>query len=160
PLLFSCLAGIAALEFIREFLHVKEFTPRLALGIPIFNAAFIMALILGLSGARMGGFFLMQCATVFAALYSLFVSYRIYRYNYRAARSLLLAGASLLRGAVVVVVKGFTVVPYSDRGTSAPLSASALEAMWLSFALAGKLNILRKEKQEAQEQAMAAMAEI
>lgn len=160
PLLFSCLAGIAALEFIREFLHVKEFTPRLALGIPIFNAVFILAMILGLSGARMEGFFLMQCATVFAALYSLFVSYRIYRYNYRAARFFLLAWAILLIGAVVFVLKDFNLVPYNNLSTSALLISSALEALLLSFALADKINILRKEKQESQEQAMAAMAEI
>src|SRR5690606_9395448 len=38
PLLFSCLAGIAAREFIRESLHVTEFGPRLALGSALLNA--------------------------------------------------------------------------------------------------------------------------
>ncbi|QEC53959.1 hypothetical protein EDD80_108138 [Anseongella ginsenosidimutans] len=160
PLIFSCLTGIAALEFIKEFLHAREFTPRLTMGIPLFIGLFITAILLSLTGFRVEGFLIMQTATAAASLFSLFISYRIYRLNYRPAKFFLLAWTILLVGAVVFVLKDFELVPYNNLTTSAVLISSALEALLLSFALADKINMLRKEKEESREQAMAAMAEI
>lgn len=158
--LFSCLAGIAALQFIREFLHAKEITPRLARGIPVFSGIFLIALVLSLAGSRMWGFLLMQFTTMLASLYALFISFLIYRLGYRPAKFFLLAWSILFIGAIVFVLKDFDVLPYNTVTTSALLISSALETLLLSFALADKINMLRKEKEESQEQAMTAMAEI
>lgn len=160
PLIFSCLTGIAALEFIKEFLHVREFTPRLAIGIPLFNGLFAIAIILSLAGFRAEGFLIMQTSTAAASLFSLFIAYKIYRLNYRPAKFFLLAWTILLIGAVIFVLKDFELVAYNHLTVSALLISSALETLLLSFALADKINMLRQEKEASQEQAMAAMAEI
>ena len=160
PLIFSSLTGIAALEFIREFLHTREFAPRLSRGIPVLNLLFFSVIPLSLLGFRTEGFLLMQTTTVSASLFSLFISYRVYKLNYRPAKFFMLAWTVLLIGAVVFVMKDFELVPYNHFTTSALLIASALEALLLSFALADKINMLTREKEESQEQAMAAMAEI
>lgn len=160
PLVFSCLTGIAALVFIKEFLRTKEFTPRLHIGIPAFNVLFISAMVLHFTGYPAEGFTIMQTTTASAALFSLFLSYRVYRLRYRPARFFLLAWSALLAGAVIFVLKDYEILPYNNFATFALLAASALEAILLSFALADKINMLRAEKEESQEQAMTAMAEV
>ena len=157
--LASCLVGIGALEFIKVFLKTKEFFPRLHKGFYLFSGFFCVSIILTLTGRRVESFQLMQLDTALASLFAMYVSYRIYRANYRPARFFLLAWSILLVGAIVFVLKDVGVLPYIPATTYAIQMASVAEVVLLSFALADKINIFRKEKEESQAQTLLALQE-
>jgi signal transduction histidine kinase len=155
----SCLVSIVILEFVKVFLRTKEHLPRLHYGIPFFNFIFFAALVLTLINKRIESFQLIQLATALASLYVLFISYKIYRLNYRPARFFMLAWSILLIGAIIFVLKDVGVVPYNIATAYAIQISSVAEVVLLSFALADKINILRREKEESQAQAFAALEE-
>ena len=157
--LFSCFVGIAALEFIKEFLKTKEFFPRLHKGFYLFNGLFIISIILSLMGKRTESFKLMQLDTGIASLFALFISYKIYRANYRPARFFLISWTILLVGAVIFVLKDYGVIPYNPLTVYTIQISSVAEIVLLSFALADKINIFRKENEESQAQALLALQE-
>lgn len=159
PVLLSCISSIAALQFIKEFLRTKDHTPKLHIGVQVFIGLFVVSGLLSMFGIRMAGFQLMQGATALASLYALFVSYRIYKMNYRPAKFFLLAWSILLIGAIVFVLKDIGIMPYNAITASAIQITSVIEIVLLSFALADKINMFRKEKEESQAQAMAALEE-
>jgi len=157
--LFSCLVGIAALEFIKEFLKTKEFFPRLNRCFYLFNGLFIVSIILSLAGNRSGSFKLMQADTGLASLFALFISYKIYKTNYRPAKFFLLSWSILLFGAIIFVLKDYGILPYNTITTYTIQMSSVAEIVLLSFALGDKINIFRREKEESQAQALIALQE-
>jgi len=157
--LFSCLVGIAALEFIKEFLKTKEFFPRLNRCFYLFNGLFIVSIILSLAGNRTGSFKLMQADTGLASLFALFISYKIYKTNYRPAKFFLLSWSILLFGAIIFVLKDYGILPYNTVTTYTIQMSSVAEIVLLSFALGDKINIFRREKEESQAQALIALQE-
>ncbi|MEZ5015819.1 MAG: 7TM diverse intracellular signaling domain-containing protein [Flavipsychrobacter sp.] len=159
PVLLSCISSIAALQFIKEFLRTKEHVPRLHIGLHVFIGVFVVSAILNLTGMRVAGFQLMQAGTALASIYALFISYKIYKMNYRPAKFFLLAWSILLLGAIVFVLKDVGVMPYNYTTSSAIQITSVIEIVLLSFALADKINMFRKEKEESQAQALAALEE-
>lgn len=159
PVLLSCISSIAALQFIKEFLRTKEHVPKLHIGLHVFIGVFVVSAILNLTGMRVAGFQLMQAGTALASLYALFISYKIYKMNYRPAKFFLLAWSILLLGAIVFVLKDVGVMPYNYTTSSAIQITSVIEIVLLSFALADKINMFRKEKEESQAQALAALEE-
>ncbi len=159
PVLFSVVSSIAALQFIKEFLRTKEHVPKLHIGIQIGIGLFLISAILNLLGMRMAGFQLMQLATALSSLYALYVSYKIYRMDYRPAKFFLLAWSILLIGAVVFVLKDVGIIPFNAFTSAALQISSVIEIVLLSFALADKINMFRKEKEDSQAQAMAALEE-
>ncbi len=159
PVQLSNISSIAALLFIIEFLRTKEHTPRLHIGLHIFIGIFVISSILSVLGMRGPGFQVMQAGTGLASLYALFISYRIFRMNYRPAKFFLLAWAILLVGAIVFVLKDYGIIPYNNLTSSAIQITSVIEIVLLSFALADKINMFRKEKEESQAQALAALEE-
>lgn len=159
PTIFACLGAMAAIEFIKEFLRTKEHVRRLHYGLLVFNGIFVVGLLFSLSGNRTLGFQIMQANTAIASLYSLYTSYRIYKLGYRPAKFFLYAWTILLIGAVVFVLKDAGIVPYNTLTTFALQITSVIEVVLLSFALADKINILRKEREEAQALAVTAAQE-
>lgn len=159
PVLLSCISSIAALQFIKEFLRTKEHVPKLHIGLHICISLFVVSGGLSVAGLRVAGFQIMQASTALASLYALFISYKIYKMNYRPAKFFLLAWSILLLGAIVFVLKDVGVIPYNYTTSSALQITSVIEIVLLSFALADKINMFRKEKEESQAQALAALEE-
>jgi signal transduction histidine kinase len=157
--LFSCLVGIAALEFIKEFLKTKHFFPKLHKGFYLFNGLFIVSIILSLADNRTESFKLMQADTGLASLFALFISYKIYKADYRPARFFLLSWTILLIGAIIFVLKDYGILPYTPLTVYTLQISSVAEVVLLSFALADKINIFRKEKEESQVQTLHALQE-
>jgi signal transduction histidine kinase len=157
--LFSCLVSLAILEFIKEFLKTKEFVPKLNWGIIFFQGLFTIALVLTIAGQRTMSFQIMQGATGLASFYALFVSYKVYRKKYRPAGFFLAAWSVLLVCAIIFVLKDTGAIPLNTFTSYAIQIGSVIEIVLLSFALADRINILRREKEESQAQAMMALEE-
>jgi signal transduction histidine kinase len=70
--------------------------------------------------------------------------------GYKPARFFLFAWSFLLFGVVIFVLKDFDIIPSSTFTVHSLEISSAIEALLLSFALANRINIYKREKDEAQ----------
>lgn len=74
--------------------------------------------------------------------------------GYRAARFFLLAWVGLLAGGFIYALKGVGLLPHNFFTEYAVQMGSAAEVILLSLALADRINMLKREKAEAQEKAL------
>ncbi|MBX9850349.1 MAG: GHKL domain-containing protein [Cytophagaceae bacterium] len=157
--ILSSIASIAAMLFIRSFLLTAQHTPRLDKGLDVINVIFFLAIVLSVLNFGELSFKIMQLNTLICSFYGLFIGYKIARKGYRPAKFFLLAWSILLIGAIIFVFKDFGLIVF-NRFTNYTLQiASALETIFLSFALADRINILKKEKEVSQAQALGALEE-
>lgn len=157
--ILSCLAGIAAMEFVKEFLHTRYYTPRLHKVSYIVNGLFGVSLLLEIMGIHGAAFQLMQLVTMIGSLYALVLAIMVMRQGVRPAKFFLVAWSLLLFGAIIFVLKDFEILPINIFTNYALMGASVLEVILLSFALADKINILRNEKEQSQAEAFNALQE-
>lgn len=158
-IVLSALGGIAAIEFLRYFLLTKQYAPLLNRGLKLFNIIFIISIVLALLKFYTVSFQLVQINTMILSLYLMLVGFNILKKGYRPAKFFLLAWSILLIGAFVFILKDFGILPYNTFTTYAMQISSAIEAILLSFALADRINTLKKEKEESQAKALQAFQE-
>ncbi len=157
--LMACFADITAILFLRSFLNTKHYLPRADKVLIVLMSIFGLAALLVFAKQYGLSFGIMQLNTMIASFYVLWVTYKIYKKGYRPALWFLIAWSTLLVGAVTFVLKDFGVLPYTNLTSSTLILGSIIEVILLSFALADKINALRKEKDEMQAQAMSALEE-
>ncbi len=157
--LFPALAGFAAMLFTKVFLNTKDNAPKLNKGLNFLMGIFVVSMLLVFVKKYDASFGIMQINTMIGSLYVLYISITLSRRGYRPAKFFLLAWTALLLGATVFVLKDFGIFPYTNLTASTLQLGSALEVVLLSFALADKINIFRKEKEDSQRLALAASEE-
>ncbi len=157
--IFPPLVGIASYSFLRVFLHTSTFFPKLDKVFHVFTAAYLLATAVAFAGYFKTSFLLIEiCATV-VSIYMLAIAWMVNRKGYRPARFFLLAWAFFLLGVTIYVLKDFGVLPYNDFTYYTMPLGSAVEVVLLSFALADRINILKKEKEETQAEVLLALQE-
>ncbi|PWJ57336.1 hypothetical protein CLV98_10743 [Dyadobacter jejuensis] len=151
---FSVLAGIFAAFFFKNFLQVKEKLPigNLLLNIMIF--LYSATGIINILGFKSLSFTGIDISGGYGALATLFVAIKITRQNYRPAKFFLGAWSLFLLGLVLLVLRNMNVLPYNMFTTYTMQAGTILEVILLSFALADKINILKKEREASQERAL------
>lgn len=157
--IFTCLVSIAGIEFLKVFLHTKQYAPRLHKGLYVFTALYIIYGLMSLFGIHALTYKLILGTQMLVALYILFTAAFVYRKGFAAAKFYLLAWGLLMVGIIVYVMKDFGLLPYNLFTNSALLIGSAIEVALLSFALADKINILRRENEESQQKVVEALRE-
>ncbi|MCC8409306.1 histidine kinase [Mucilaginibacter sp. UR6-1] len=156
----SALIGLSAIEFSKSFLLSKTYTPGLHKFSYVFWVLYSFQILLAFLGHRNLSYTIMLSTAMFSALYVLFMAIRILLKGSRSAKYFLIAWSIFIVCVVIYVLKDFNVVlPYNDLTNSALLIGSALEAVLLSFALADRINVFKKEKERSQEEALRALQE-
>jgi signal transduction histidine kinase len=102
---------------------------------------------------------LVNATASLGSLVVFFVALKVYQKDYKPARYFLFGWVFFLGGVIVFVLKDFGIIPYNIFTIRSVQIGSVLEAMLLSFALADKLNILKKEKEASQLEALAVAKE-
>ena len=157
--LLSCVAGVAAMEFVKEFLHTRYYTPKLHKISYVINGLFGVSILLEIFNQPGEAFQLMQLVTMIGSIYALILAYMVMRQGVRPAKFFLVAWSLLLVGAIIFVLKDFEILPINIFTNYSLMGASVLEVVLLSFALADKINILRTEKEQSQSEAFNALQE-
>ncbi len=155
----TAMVGIMAVEFLKEFLHTKEYQPKLHKGFRFFIGLYLVAIALALSGVYYISYNMLQMNAMLTSMYMMFVAYKIYKQGYRPAKFFLIAWSIFLTGVVVFVLKDFNVFPYNELTYYILQIGSAIEVVLLSIALADKINILQQEKEIEQAKAFEALEE-
>ncbi len=150
----ALMAVVFGMEFSRRFIGTKQLLPRMHRFIPIFYV--LVAIILGIYvfGDPWTGYNMAQAICGVTAIFLLVMSIMAIRKGSRQARFFLLAWSFFLVGVVLFVLKDAGVLPFSGLTHYAMTIGSAIEGVLLSFGLADRINVLRREKELSQAQAL------
>lgn len=152
--LIPILNGITAALFISSFLHARE---KYKLGYNMLNAVIVLYL-LNLVPMFMDQYFIaqiwVQMVAMSGSIIAIFVGVKVSNKGFLPARFFLVAWGIFLSSVCIFVLRNFNVLPYNDFTYYALQVGSAAEVTLLSFALANKINIYRKEKEESQAHAL------
>lgn len=146
--------GWTAIAFVKHFLNTKE---NFSIGHKILNVTFFFYTIcffLSIFDQFYLAQNLVQLTAMIGSLLTIYIAYRIGKQGYRPAYYFLVAWTIFLLSVVVFVLKNFNILPYNNMTYYSLQVGSALEVTLLSFALADKINIYRKEKEESQLEAL------
>ncbi|MCF0057225.1 7TM diverse intracellular signaling domain-containing protein [Dyadobacter sp. CY356] len=151
---FSALAGTFAILFIREFLHMAG-------RMPIWNnllygiiALYTLAVFFSITGDGMLSYRFVDLGGLIGAILTFVVALKLSLQGYRPAKFFLLAWSIFLLGLVLFVMRNLNLLPYNLFTNYTMQFGTAIEVILLSFALADKINILKKERELSQEQAL------
>jgi two-component system NtrC family sensor kinase len=151
---FPAIVGIAGLAFLRVFIHTKEYTPRLARVTYIWYALYALSFILALLDIYTASYITVEITAVFVSIYIFSEALIITRKGYRPAKFFLIAWSIFLVGICIFVMKDFGILPFNNFTRYTMQAGSALEVVLISFGLADRINILKKEKEESQSRAL------
>ncbi|WP_170845698.1 sensor histidine kinase [Parapedobacter composti] len=155
----TVMSGIFSAAFTIEFLRLKSTLPKLYLFLLANVTIYVISVLVYVFGYYKLGQEVLQYNTTVAALVVLFCSFYIYHKGYKPALFFGVAWSFFLGGVILYVLKDVGVLPFNTFTNNAILIGSALEATLLSFALADKINMYKKEKEESQTQTLLALKE-
>ena len=152
--LCSALAGLFAVLFFRNFLNTKEKTPNFDKALFAIIAGYILSVVFKLLGNESLSFNITNIAGIGSVAIALIVSGKLSYQNYRPARFFLIAWSIFFLGLALFVLRNLNILPYNFFTNYTMQAGTAIEVILLSFALADKINVLKKEKEISQEQAL------
>jgi two-component system, NtrC family, sensor kinase len=114
----------------------------------------IIALILCILGYQNASYNLINITAGLGSLFVLFVAIALYKHGSRPAGFFLISWTIFLLSVCVFALKDFGILDYNAYTYHALEFGSALETILLSFALADKINIYKKEKELSQAEAL------
>ncbi len=152
--LVPVLNGWTAILFVKNFLNTKE---NYKIGNTILNVTFgfyTICFILSVLNQFYWAQTLVQFTAMTGSILTIHIAYKISKKGFRPAIYFLIAWGVFLISVVVFVLRNFNILPYNNITYYSLQIGSALEVTLLSFALADKINIYRKEKEASQAEAL------
>jgi signal transduction histidine kinase/DNA-binding response OmpR family regulator len=145
------MANISAILFTKSFLETKKNAPRLnrLLNLFIISMIFLPIIVFILHGLAAT----IEIETAQAGINTIFlysVAVYVFLKGFQSAGFFLLAWSSFLGGGLIAVLMNFNILPYNFFTAYALQIGNGMEATLLSFSLANKIRIIRKEKEDAQ----------
>ena len=153
-ILCGAMSGIVTILFAKSFLHTRRFVYKLDIALNIAIAFYVISIGVLLSGNEVIAFQLVNIAAGSGSVLVMYVAWAVYRKKYASAKYFLLSWSLFFTCIVIFVAKDYNLVPYNMFTVHSVEIGSALEAVILSFALAGKINILKSEKEASQAEAL------
>jgi len=153
--LFPALTAFASIAFIKQFLLTKQFAPRAEKLFWVFIAAYGFNIVNSFFGDKYLAYNLLNAIALPLSLYMLGMAGYIWmKHKYKPAVYFLAAWTIFLLGIICFVLKDAGILPYNLITVSSIQIGSAIEVILLSFALADRINILKKEKESSREEAL------
>jgi signal transduction histidine kinase len=153
--LTGAFSGIVTILFAKSFLHTRQYTPGLNKILSVYQWAYVLCIVLSLLELYRLSYTLIDLNAGPGSLFLLYVAFVIYkRNNYRPAKFFLIAQSIFLLSVTVFVLKDYGVLPYNVFTNYGLQMGSAAEVVLLSFALADRINTLKREKEASQMQAL------
>jgi hypothetical protein len=149
----SAITILTATLFTREFLHTKKLAPQLHRFSVIFIVWGLLAFVLVFTPFKIAALMLAQSGIMLMAIYFLITGVTIYSKGYHPAKFYLMAWGFLIAGFIAAILESVNVLPVIYYINSMQIG-SAIEVTLLSLALADRINIYKKEREEAQAKAL------
>lgn len=154
-IILTFATAIAAGEFMKYFINTRANAPRLHSGIKYFHYLFAVLIFIYLFVAPTVGYRIAQVAAGLFASYMFVTIWTVWRQGSRQAGYFLAAWSIFLLGTLVFSLKDMGTLPYNAITTLTMPLGSAIEGILLSFGLADRINVLRREKERSQTEALA-----
>jgi two-component system, NtrC family, sensor kinase len=151
-----CVSGVV---FATNFLETKKYVPVLHNIFLGFIGVFVISTFVIFSGNFMMGTILVESASFLLIIFFFVVAFRMLQSGYKQARFFLYAWSVLLLGVALFILKDFDIIPYNVFTVYSLQIGSAAEALLLSFALADRINVYKKEKEQAQQNMLESLRE-
>jgi hypothetical protein len=158
-IIFPALAGISAMLFVRVFLETKHRTPILHRIFPIAIILYSGAIVFRLVGIDQVSYRMIDISAICTTILIYAVAVIISRQGYRPARYFLFAWTIFFAGILMFTLRNLGLLPYNDFTNYTMESGIAVEVTLLSIALADRINVLKKEKELSQAEALRAAQE-
>lgn len=155
----ASLGSSAIAVFMNSFLNMKLYTPKLVYGVYTIVGIYMIAIITAVTNNQSLSYNIIDINGILITFFSLFVSVKISLKGYKPARYFLLGWTIFLIGVLIFVLRNFGIFPYNNFTNYTMPIGSAMEVILLSLALADRINIFKKEKEESQAQALNALLE-
>lgn len=158
-IIFPALAGISAMLFVRDFLDTRHRAPILH---KIFSVAIILyssAIILRLAGVDQVSYRMIDISAICTTVLIYAVAVKISLQGDKHARYFLIAWTIFFAGILMFTLRNLGVLPYNDFTNYTMELGIAIEVTLLSIALADRINVLKKEKELSQAEALRAAQE-
>lgn len=154
PYLFTAVLSITSVVFLQDFLKTKTYAPRVNNFAKLIYVYFSLVFVAALIGVSAFVHMATQIGITVLSFYILSAGIIVYRRGYSPAKFFILAWSVLVAGIIVYALQDSGFIPSNPVTNYMMLFGSAVEAVLLSIALADRINILKKEKSESQEQAL------
>ncbi|MGP9832080.1 sensor domain-containing diguanylate cyclase [Marinobacter sp. NSM] len=147
-------AMFCAVMFTIKFLSVRQYSPFSYRVLQSVIAACSFTFVYGLFGPYQSGIALVSGIAAFATPAAWLIGFYVWRQGQVLAGFYVLAWTPLLVGHLVLAVSKMGWMPTSPVTELVPQAGVAIEVILLSFALAYRINMERRRRQEAQEHAL------
>ncbi len=158
-ILFTCLVSIIGVQFLIEFMHLRTNARKILIVLRVFQVVYLLYLFTSLAGFYSITYNAILKTQSVSAVFILASAIYLYKKGFAEAKYYLIGWSSLMVGIIIYVAKDYGWLPYTNITEYALLYGSAAEVTLLSFALADKINIYKKEKEKSQEEALNALLE-
>ncbi|PCJ26330.1 MAG: ATPase [Flavobacteriales bacterium] len=153
------LSSITGMFFMNVFLRTKEYSKKLNNLAIILSIPFILSISLSFAGNYKISQLIMEIGSGIVSIYILVTAILILRKGFSPAKYFLVAWVIFLIGVTIYILKDFGVLPFNNFTRYTMQIGSGIETILLSFALAARINIYRKEKEEAQDKTVEVLKE-
>lgn len=126
----------------------------------LFILVLVICCLVNISGDYYFSANVSQVTTSVMSLFILFISVVAYRKSVKTARFFILAWTLYLISVVIYILQLQAIISFSDFTNNITLYGSAIEAVLISFALADRINILKREKDLSQKRALQLQSKI
>lgn len=148
------LALFFAVTFTLGFLNVRLYSLSSYRFLQFVRAGAVFALLFGLFGSYQTGIVLVSVLAAVATPAAWLIGVQVWRKSQILGGFYVLAWTPLLIGHLILALSKLGVMPRSFLTEFVPQVGVALEVILLSFAMAYRINLERRKRQEAQEQAL------
>ena len=146
---FGAMSGIATIIFVKYFLQTKKHNAKLNNILSVVIIADIAAILFTFFGFDIVSYNIVNSIAGIGALMILITAIVIYPKTKKAAFYFLIAWSVFLVSVLIFVLKDVNVFPYNFFTVHSVQIGSSFEAILLSFALADRINTLKKEKDQS-----------
>lgn len=148
--IFAAFTGIFGLLFSHILLKIEHFIPWMKKIFVIITYFYFIAITLSIIGYQDISFRCIDLAAIAYPLIVLYAAIVITNKNYRPAKFFLVGWSIILTGFIVFALRNLGILPYYNFGNYMMQTGTAVEVVIFSFALADRINILKKENEEKQ----------
>ena len=147
-IVFSSMSGIFGVLFIRDFLLTRKHQPLIDKGLFIIIIVYALASLCRILGYVSTSYSLTDIGGLLVVLFFVTTGILVARKGYRPATYFLTAWVFFLFGLLLFVFQNQGIINLGSFANLPMLLGTAFEAILLSLALADRINILKKEKED------------
>lgn len=148
--IFGSLSAIFAILFSQQYLKLKRYLPIMYQVFNYFIAVFILSILLTLHGFDILTFRIRQIATLLVSMFSIATSIAVVRLGYRPALFYTWAWGFMYTGVMIFILSNLGWIPHGFLTKYALLIGMSLKLALLSFGLANRITIIKKDRDRLQ----------